>query len=185
MKILALTGSPRKNGNTEKLVKSITAGAASNGAVVSVHDLGKMDISGCRACMHCKTHENCAIKDDASPVLRELLTADALILGSPVYMWQMSAQTKLFVDRIFSMLNRDFSVKFKPGLPVVLAYTQGQADTSLFKGYFDATANMLNFIKFNVIDTIVAGGCNSRNDIEKNEALLTKAETIGANLAKL
>ncbi len=165
MKILALTGSPRKDGNTERLVKAIIAGAQGNGAEVNYYDLSQLNISGCKACMYCKSNDGCAVKDDMLPLLQEILTADAVILGSPVYMWQMSAQTKLFVDRLFAMLNPDYSVKFKAGLPLVLVYTQGQPDPKAFAGYFDMNAKMFEFLKFKVVDTLVCGGCRDKKDV--------------------
>ncbi|MBF0243282.1 MAG: flavodoxin family protein, partial [Desulfamplus sp.] len=116
---------------------------------------------------------------------QEILTADAVILGSPVYMWQFSAQTKLFVDRLFAMLNPDYSVKFKSGLPLVLVYTQGQPDVKAFAGYFDMNAKMFEFLKFKVIDTLVCGGCRNKEDVEKNEAIIAKAKEMGEYLTTL
>lgn len=183
MNILALTGSPRKGGNTETLVKAIIEGAENKGANVNYYDLSQLSISGCRACMYCKSNDgNCAVKDDMIVILDHMLNADALILGSPIYMWQMSAQTKLFVDRLFALLNPDFSVKFKTSLPLVLAYTQGQVDTNMFKQYFDMNAKLFEFLKFKVVDTIVCGGCVGKKDIEKNQVLLSNAKEIGQNL---
>ena len=62
MKILALTGSTRKGGNTETLVREMVAGAESKGADVKYYDLSKMSIAGCRACMYCKSNDGCAEK---------------------------------------------------------------------------------------------------------------------------
>ncbi|MBF0388861.1 MAG: flavodoxin family protein [Desulfamplus sp.] len=185
MKILALTGSPRKDGNTERLVKAIIAGAQGKGAEVNYYDLSQLNIAGCKACMYCKSNDGCAVKDDMLPLLQEILTADAVILGSPVYMWQFSAQTKLFVDRLFAMLNPDYSVKFKSGLPLVLVYTQGQPDVKAFAGYFDMNAKMFEFLQFKVVDTLVCGGCRNKEDVEKNEAIIAKAKEMGEYLTTL
>lgn len=185
MKILALTGSPRKGGNTETLVKAIIAGAESKGATVNYYDLSQLNISGCKACMYCKSNDGCAVKDDMLPLLEQILTADAVILGSPVYMWQMSAQTKLFVDRLYALLNPDYTMKFKPGLPLVLAYTQGQPDINKFAGYFDATAKMFEFLKFKVVNTLVSGGCRDKKDAEKNQDVMSKAKETGEYLTTL
>ena len=184
MKIVAFTGSPRKDGNTETLVKEILSGAQANEADIVHYDLAKMDIAPCVACMSCKKNDGCSQKDDMLPLLDEILSADAVIIGSPVYMWQMSAQTKLFTDRLFALLNTDYSVKFKPGLPLVLAYTQGQPDTKAFQSYFEHNAGMFKFMQFNVIDTIVAGGCSSKTSVSQMTDVMTKAKDLGRNLTK-
>lgn len=185
MKILAVTGSPRNGGNTETLVKEIITAAVNNGAEVNYYDLSKLNISDCKACMHCKSNDGCAVKDDMLPLLDEILACDAVIIGSPVYMWQMSAQTKLFVDRLYALLNPDFSVKFKAGLPLVLVYTQGNPDINTFSQYFDITAKMFEFLKFKVINTLVSGGCRSKKDVTNDQSALTKAKEIGEHLARL
>ncbi|MBF0376873.1 MAG: flavodoxin family protein [Desulfamplus sp.] len=185
MKILALTGSPRKDGNTETVVKAIIAGAESKGTTVNYYDLSKLNISGCKACMYCKTNDGCAVKDDMLPLLEEVLTADAVILGSPVYMWQMTAQTKLFVDRLFALLNPDYTMKFKEGLPLVLVYTQGQPNINAFSGYFDMTAKMFEFLQFKVVNTLVCGNCRDKKDAEKNETVIAKAKEIGEYLTTI
>ncbi len=183
MKIVAFTGSPRKGGNTETLVKEILAGAKTKEAEIVHYDLARMDIAPCVACMSCKTKDGCAQKDDMLPLLDEILSADAVVIGSPVYMWQMSAQTKLFTDRLFALLNPDYSVKYRSGLPLVLAYTQGQPDTKAFQNYFDHNAGMFKFMQFNVIDTIVAGGCSSKTSVSQMNDVMERANELGRKLA--
>ncbi|BDZ70449.1 flavodoxin family protein [Methanobacterium petrolearium] len=101
MKVVGFTGSPRKNSNTEILVKEALKGAGAAGADTAIFNLNQMSIKPCQACMHCKSHEGeCDIRDDMQIIYNEIQDADAFILGSPVYMWQMTAQAKLFTDRL-------------------------------------------------------------------------------------
>ena len=82
-KIYAVNGSPRKNGNTAQLLQKALDGAASAGAEVKLIQLADLNFSGCRSCFACKRLQNpapgCALKDDLSEILKELLQADGII----------------------------------------------------------------------------------------------------------
>ena len=81
-------------------------GAQAQGAETEIFNLNQMDIAPCQACMHCKENQGeCATDDDMQEVYAKLREADAFVLGSPVYMWQMSAQAKLFTDRLYPLQN--------------------------------------------------------------------------------
>ena len=104
MKILGFVGSPREGGNTEILVKEVLKGADESGAETEIVYLNKLDIKPCQACMHCKSNNGeCATDDDMQTIYNQLKESDAVVLGSPIYMWQMSAQTKLFTDRLYAV----------------------------------------------------------------------------------
>jgi multimeric flavodoxin WrbA len=104
MKVVAINGSPRKGWNTDMLIDEAIKGAESMGAEVHKYDLYKLDShTGCRSCFGCKTegHEGeCIVKDGLKPVLDDIKTADALIMGAPNYFSDMSAQFKLFYERL-------------------------------------------------------------------------------------
>ena len=101
--------SPNIEGNTAKLVNAILDEAAENGAIKVVYNLASLEIKGCDACRQCQDTGCCLIEDDMQEIYREIQTADVVVLGSPVYMWQMTAQAKLFVDRLTAFLRPDFS----------------------------------------------------------------------------
>jgi len=182
MRIVGFNGSPRRGCNTETLVKQVLSGAAENGAETRDYNLNELDISGCQGCLACKSEDACAVKDDMTGLYDEVLVADGLVIGSPVYMWQMSAQTKLFVDRLFAMLKPDFSTRFKRGLPLVLAFTQAQPDRQAFQDYFDQTRRMFEFLGFGVKETLVAGGTQAKDDLNHQPELLDRARQTGRNL---
>ncbi len=94
MKVLGLVGSPRKNGNTEVMVKAALKGAKDSGAETSIINIPQLNISGCKACMYCRTHDGCAVKDDMQKIYKEIETSDAVVIGFPVYMLSMNAQNK-------------------------------------------------------------------------------------------
>ena len=104
VKVVGLIGSPRKNGNTEILIYEALKGASDAGADTEVFSLADMNINPCRACVSCRNNGGiCVVNDDMQILYDRLKYSDAFILGFPVYMGSMSAQSKLFVDRLYAI----------------------------------------------------------------------------------
>lgn len=105
MKVIAFNGSPRKTWNTATLLQKALDGAASQGATTKLVHLYDLHFTGCKSCFSCKTkggksYGKCALKDDLTPILKEVEKADALILGSPIYFWAVSGEMKSFMERL-------------------------------------------------------------------------------------
>jgi len=182
MKILGLEGSPRENGNTEKLVKAILESAEENGAEAKFYKLTKMNISLCLGCFKCRETGTC-VTDDAMQFLHEEIQAsDVIILGSPVYMWQVSGQTKLFMDRLVPFIKPDFTTRLKGKKRLFMVFTQGNPDKKIFKPYFEYLENLFSFLHYDVKGTIVATGTRDKDDILQQEDTLAKARGIGKSL---
>ena len=108
MNILAINGSPRKQGNTSIIIREILEGAKSAGAETPEVRLHDIHLKGCMGCLSCRTdHGKCKQKDDLSPYLEAMKTCDGLIVGSPIYMYHITGQTKIFVDRAYSLYPPD------------------------------------------------------------------------------
>jgi multimeric flavodoxin WrbA len=103
MKIVALNGSPRKDGNTAKVLKEMTKEHA--GVDLEYFDLCDLDIKDCKGCFYCKKHDTCVIKDDMQMLYQKIKAADALVIGSPLYFGAETAPTKAFLDRMYAMLD--------------------------------------------------------------------------------
>jgi multimeric flavodoxin WrbA len=183
MKILGLEGSPRKNGNTEKLVKAILDGATEKGADTKFYKLAKMNISLCLGCFSCRETGICVTEDDMQLLYEEIQASDVIILGSPVYMWQVSGQTKLFMDRLSLFVKPDFTTRLKGKKSVFMVFTQGNPDGQTFKTYFEYLENLFSFLHYDVKGTIVATGTRDENDILQQADVLEKAREIGKKLA--
>ncbi|MGA9187787.1 MAG: flavodoxin family protein [Methanosarcina sp.] len=177
IKILGLVGSPNINGNTAKLVNTILDGAAENGADKVIYNLASLNIKGCDACRKCQESGCCIIDDDMQKLYKEIQTADAVVLGSPVYMWQMTAQTKLFVDRLTAVLKPNFSSRLD-NKKLILVFSQGSSDRDAFKPYFEYTAGLLYYLGFDVLDTIIAAGTD-KLEVSSRLSLLEKARDFG------
>jgi multimeric flavodoxin WrbA len=183
MKILGVEGSPRKNGNTAKLVQAILESASENGAETKFYKLTEMNISLCLGCFNCRETGTCVTDDDMQLLLEEIQTSDVIIFGSPVYMWQVSGQTKLFMDRLVPFIKPDFTTRLKGKKLMYMVFTQGNPDENAFKLYFEYLENLFSFLHYNVEGTIVATGTMDKNDILQQTDLLERAKEIGIKLA--
>jgi len=110
-KILILSGSPIKDGNTAALVGWFTEGARAQGADVEVVQTAflKYKANGCTSCRACQTRPayECVIDDEASPVLAKMAKVDVIVMATPLYFFGPSAQLKLMFDRMFSLYKWD------------------------------------------------------------------------------
>jgi len=177
IKILGLVGSPSINGNTAKLVNAILDGAAENGAEKVIYNLASLNIKGCDACFRCRESGCCAIDDDMQELYQEILAADTIVLGSPVYMWQMTAQTKLLIDRLTAFLKPDFSSRLD-NKKLILVFSQGSSDRDAFKPYFEYTAGLLYYLGFDVLETVIVAGTDNL-EVSFRPKLLEKARELG------
>lgn len=127
MKVLAIQGSPRKNGNTAILLKHYLQGLEEghSNAEIKLINLAEQNIQSCRFCDGCKTPKRkCVVKDDMQEIFTDILEADILILASPIFWWNITAQTKQFIDRFYAL---NFNNNFK-GKKFVLLTTYGDED---------------------------------------------------------
>jgi len=190
MKVVGFVGSPRKKGNTTTIVNEILRGAADAGAETKIFDLNALAIRGCQACYKCQTPEGkCVQPDDMAPLYDEIFSADAVVIGTPVFMFQITGQTKIFVDRLFALLYlKDsqpgaFRNKIK-GKKTLTVYSQAQPDTGLFASSFDLNEGVLAFLGFKVEGRIAAGGMGSPDSAQSDADIMSKAYAAGASLAK-
>ena len=128
MKAIIINASPRKNWNTAQLLKEAQKGAESVGAETEYIDLYDLTLTGCRSCMACKLkngkHPGCAWKDDLSPLIDRILSADALIIGTPIYWAEPTAQFRALMERlVFCTLPYEQGTYFNGEVDVGFIYT--------------------------------------------------------------
>lgn len=185
IKIIGFNASPRKEGNTAWIVNKILEGAREQGAETGSFNFGDLDIKPCRGCLCChKGDRGCVINDDMQRLYGELEHADALVLGSPVYMGQMSAQAKIFTDRLFAQISPRFSPYYKEKAvkkKLVLVFDQGNPDPGMFQAYFDYTKHMFQILEFDVKDVVVVAGMRNEPAHEIKD-LHTAMKDTGSSL---
>jgi multimeric flavodoxin WrbA len=175
MKVVAVNGSPRRSGNTARLLKEITDMAEAKGAEVKYYDLVDLEFEDCRACFQCDKTGTCSIDDDMSGVGKDIQKADVLILASPVYMGAETGIMKCFVDRLYAFMEPTevrgkFRSRLKPGKKGFVFFTCGQFDgdrvfNHLMVRYFSLMAKEL---AFEDVRTYIVPGANPSVDIRTN-----------------
>lgn len=138
-KVLILSGSPRKGGNSDILCDEFARGAREAGNEVEKIRVADKKIHPCSGCYYCTSHGGaCAHKDDMAKVLQKMINADVLVLASPVYFYSIDAQLKAVIDRTVA---RWLEVKDKEFYYIVTMADEPHqsADTTLacFRGYAD------------------------------------------------
>jgi NAD(P)H-dependent FMN reductase len=106
-----LSGSPRKNGNTERILARIGNQIEKNGHQVELIRLARLAIRGCQGCGGCEQSGNCVIDDDMQELYPRIAGADVLVLSSPIYFYGLSGQAKLFIDRCQALWSRKYLLK--------------------------------------------------------------------------
>lgn len=137
--VLILSGSPRKNGNSELLCDEFARGAQETGNKVEKIRVASKKIQPCSACYYCRDHGGvCAYQDDMADILQKIIDADVIVLASPVYFYSIAAQLKAVIDRTVA---RWLEVKNKEFYYIATMADEGisAADTTIacFRGYAD------------------------------------------------
>lgn len=182
MKAVGFVGSPREQGSTQKIVQQILLGAADAGADIKLYNINSLNIRGCQGCMSCRKNNTCVLQDDMQLIYKEIISADLIVIGSPVYLFGVTSQTKMFIDRLFPFLNYNFSSNLRKR--TVIVYTQGDENKDAFKGSLDLTTSALALLGFRAKKVLIEGNLDDRSDISLNVELMEKAKNIGIEMMK-
>jgi len=165
--VVVLSGSPRKNGNTARLVEAFMAGTKTSGKDSTLFRVAGLHIGGCRGCGHCfKNQGVCIQQDDMPPILDALRKADALVLASPVYYFSVTAQLKLAIDRLFALLEIGMAVKQAALLMTCGASTEAAAASSI-----TMFRQICAYQKWAEAGIIIVPGLHQPGEIEGREEL--------------
>ncbi len=127
MKIIAISGSPRKNGNTDTLLKVALEVLETKGIKTGFITLAGKKILACNACMACVKEPRCVLKDDFDPVFQEMIESDGFIIGTPVYFGSATAEITALLDRAGYVARKNGNLfNRKVGGPVAVARRVGQ-----------------------------------------------------------
>ncbi len=185
-KIVAFIGSPRKNGNVDTIVQQIIDGATTSSSTIKKFYLNDMNIKGCQGCLYCRKVHDCAVKDDMQIIYNEIKDADYVIIGSPVYICQVSAQTKLLLDRLYPLTEIDKS-KHTPRFgkkKLIMVYTQAAPFSFLFKKYFKYTAKHLKGMGLEHFKILIATKAFEKNSSKSNKKILDSAYKLGIKISR-
>jgi len=176
-KIVLLSGAPRKEGNTERLITAFIEGAESAGKNVLELRVADMQIGACRGCGHCMEEKGvCIQKDDMPGILAELKKADAVVFASPVYYFNVSAQLKLAIDRTFALIEVGTTIK-----RAALLMTSGDESPDIAAAAVIMYENMCGFSGWEKAGVVLAGGLHEPGEID-GRSELEDARALGYGL---
>ncbi len=182
--IVIIKGSPRENGNSAVLADQVEAGARAAGAQVESFYLHGMDIAPCDACDACHggAYGGCIVEDDMQEIYPALEEADALVIASPVYWFTVSAQTKLFMDRCYAMVDGEgYKLRGKE-IGIVMSFGDSDPFDSGAVNAFRTFQDAYRYVGAEIVG-YVYGHASDPGEIRENKALMTKAHELGKKLA--
>jgi multimeric flavodoxin WrbA len=181
MKILAIVGSPRPGGNTSYLVDQALQEAAAHGFETEKIILTKYRVNPCLGHEKCASFSACRQDDDAPLILDKFSTADGIILGSPVYYYNMTAQMKAFVDRNYFLYTHGISPRaLCAGLIVIGGGAGIEHTVRALRRFLKLSADIPD-------DRIVTltGYADKPGEVKSNPSLIEEARKLGGRLAEI
>ena len=180
--VLGLVGSPRIGLNTSTLVERVLQGAAATGVTTKLVHLNELSIEPCDACNGCKDAAQCVKQDDMQGICDDLEASGALVLGTPIYFDHISAQTKLFLDRLYPYLGPDMEHRFPKGVKAVLAAAWEAEGTEAYAEVVNWVRDRLSFY-FDIETVGVLTAADTGNQpVWDRQDLLREANDLGVLL---
>ena len=185
MKVIAFNGSARKDGNTAILIRRVFAELEAEGIETELVQLAGQTIRGCTACGQCYKNKNqrCVIEDDiVNDCIEKMLAADGIILGSPTYFADLTAEMKALIDRAgFVARANDDMFKHKVGAAVVAVRRAGSVHTFDSINHFFLIGQMI--VPGSIYWNMAIG--RAKGEVEQDEEGLKTMQTLGQNIAWL
>jgi len=190
MKILALQGSPRRDGNTEAVLDIVLEAAGQAGAETEVVRLAGLEgISGCRECFACQQKPDepgCAIEDDLQNVLAKAIASDAVVWATPVFCWSPAWLTKIAMDRFYCMFKFKDDGQFDSlveGRKVAAVITAGGGEGDGADLVKETCRRLAEFSKGKWLGALVAANVANPEAIRADADLRERAREFGRRLA--
>jgi len=180
-RILAVMGSPRRNGNTHILVSKIVEGAGANGAVVDELFLGELTIGECDGCHACWKGKECSKNDDMRDIYPAIIQSDVIIFGTPVYWYGPTALMKAFIDRFVYFNCPENRQKIK-GLSAALAVPFEDDDIETACGVVEFFQKSLAYLEIKLLGQIIVPGVGEKGAIRSKSQYLQQAYDLGHSI---
>ena len=176
-KVLILSSSPRKDGNSETLAAAFAKGARKAGHQVETVSLREKQVGFCKGCLACLKLGHCVIKDDAVEIADKMHDADVLVFATPVYYYSVSGQLKTVLDRANPLFGTDYGFT-----KAYLLATAAEDEPETVEGTVKAVQGWVDcFERCELADTVFAGGVNEIGEINGHPAL-KRAYQVGKEI---
>ncbi len=176
MKVVAIGGSPRINGNTNYLLDEVLKEISSYGIETEKFIVNEYKINPCQGHENCETFSECKQKDDASWILEKFRHADGVVLASPVYYYGVSAQIKAFIDRNYFLYTHDREATAKCAGLIAIGGGEGIDDT------IDGLKKMFKHSDAKIFT--LAGYASKPGSVKKQTKLVQQAHDMGRQIAE-
>ena len=177
MKIVVITGSPRRKGNSFAMTDAFVKAAEAKGNSVTRFDAAFMKIGGCHACMTCfKTGKACSFDDDFNQIAEAVLKADAVVYTMPVYWYSIPSQIKGVIDRIFSLVvgGKDIS-----GKKCALITCCEESDMTVMDGVRIPLERSAKLLKWEMVGEVLVPSVLNEGDISGTDGCEQAAALAG------
>ncbi len=154
MKIVVLTGSPRRNGNTNHLAGQFIKGAEEAGHEVYRFDCAQRKVSPCIACNRCGMNGACVFQDDFEELRPHLVAADVVVFSTPMYYFGFSSQLKAVIDRFYALNGQIKGHMKQAALLMAYANTAPEEAEPMLSHYH----TLLRYLGWKDLGTVVAAG---------------------------
>ena len=179
-----ILSSPRKGSNSNALGRAVAEGLVKAGGRAETIDLSGLDLKPCLACGNCQGNGGrCSQMDGMQTAYPKLREASILVLATPVYMFNLSAQLKIFLDRCYALLNPENNALTGKTLAAAISYGADDLESS---GAGNVVKSLQDLGRYTQMTWggLVHGRGRDRDALAQNEALLKEARALGAKLLK-
>lgn len=175
MNILVVTGSPRRNGNTEIMADAFAEGAKEAGNVVHVINLSSVKVNPCLSCGYCRMHNGeCIQKDGMQEIYKVMEKADMIVYASPIYYFTISAQMKAVIDRFYAKGQVGYNIKYA-------ALLLDSASPDVYDSAISEYKAINNYLNWKDKGIITIKGMSDKGDMAKSSEL-KKVKEFGKSI---
>ena len=186
MKILLINGSPRQHGNTDILLDKVAEGVRLAGREAETIRLADLAIHPCIGCGHCETEGRCIIDDAMTALYDRLMAAGRIVIGTPIYFYGVTAQTKAFIDRCQALWCRKYllgQIRLdRDRLRGYLVSVAATAGGRIFDGARLTVQYAFDAMEFTYSGELLAREVDSKGAIAQRPELLNQALELGRTL---
>lgn len=166
-RVLIVSTSPRKGGNSDTLAEEFARGAREAGNQVEKVELYDKTIGFCRGCLVCQKTGRCVIRDDADAIAQKMRTADVIVFATPIYYYEMSGQMKTMLDRANPLYSSDYAFR-----DIYLLAAAADEEKSAMDGAVKGLEGWITcFEKARLAGTVFGGGVDTVGAIQGHGAL--------------
>lgn len=186
MKVTIICGSPRKNGNTARILYEIIKALKEQSFDISQYFISELDIAYCCGYKHCETNGECIQNDDVKTIIDDIASSQLVVIASPDYWGDITGQLKVFIDRCTPFGNTNSSRKYKSngtkGVAIAVRAGQNKKEND---NLVHTIEHFLGHLDIPLISSFTVEGIDNINDLDNKLDILEKAYNFGKSIIAL